>query len=146
MNMNFTIAQVAQKIEQGFPIETGDNPSLRLLHPGSACKHSRFDVDEQGRFVQCRDCNAYMDPFDALLIVASCERRLQREWDDLQEEKRMARRFYAEKKTLEAQRCRHTRTFDIGDGKQKCLRCDTVIPPKPLTAPTPPESEPRHPQ
>jgi len=40
-------------------------------YPRRKCNHTRFFVDETNHEVTCRDCNAIVQPFDAMLVFAN---------------------------------------------------------------------------
>lgn len=128
--INFQIRAVMFRMEQGSPVTSGNSPGIRLLHDGKSCSHSNgvLEVDEIERTVTCLACKARLDPFEAMIILARCERRMQQQYEAIEKERRMQRGFYAVKRTLEVQRCRHTRTYNVSpDGTKKCVRCDKII-------------------
>lgn len=129
MPISFVIAAATKAARQGFPIHTGENPSLLLKSESNACQHGSgvLDIDAESRTVRCSECGAMVDPFDALLTIARCERRLMREFVDNKKEREMRRGFYAEKRTEKAKRCRHKHTYPCGGGLRKCLVCDTTL-------------------
>lgn len=108
---------------------SGSSPSLEVKNHSRACSHrdGRIEIDAGARTVFCSVCGAQIDPFDALVAIADSERGLEQRAKMIQKDIELQRGFYAAKKTVTALRCRHTRAYKIGDGKMKCLRCDTVF-------------------
>lgn len=56
------------KIEAAHDVER--LPSLHQTALGTSCKHPRLGVDAKTRGVSCQDCDAVVDPVDALLKLA----------------------------------------------------------------------------
>lgn len=107
---------------------SGSSPSLEVKNGHQACRHrGAVEIDAEVRTVFCKACGTMIDPFDALLSVAEQEQRMEAKARTIEYDRKLQRGFYAAKKTEMAKRCRHTRTYPIGDGKVKCLRCDTVM-------------------
>jgi hypothetical protein len=46
------------------------------------CDHSSYEVDAENRLVTCITCGAYIDPFDALLNLASRPEKLRAEMNE----------------------------------------------------------------
>lgn len=125
----FVVAKATERLKLGCPVTTGERPSMRVLHSGESCNHlgGILEIDERSRIVECSICKTHIDPFDALTMIANGERRMQQQVDIIQREQQHGRNFYAQKNTLEAQRCRHKHTYPATGGR-KCLRCETFIP------------------
>lgn len=131
------LSKAVHDLKHGNRSATGSDPSLKVSNDREACDHhmdTYFEIDAKERIIVCSKCSAQIDPFDALLIIARSESRMQREYEEIQKEKRARRGFYQQKRTVQAQRCRHTQTHDLPNGMKKCYRCDQVFEPKVLKA------------
>ena len=138
----FAIAKVHEALKdrrEGTTPPTGENPSIQLRNTNLACKHTRcFIFDAVTRTVECEDCNRLIDPFDALVTIASGEYRLQKQWDDLQRAQKMANersqisRHYHNAKQ---KRCKHRHKYPTCDGGYYCPSCGTVLPPEAIKMP-----------
>lgn len=51
------------------------DPHLQTKRFKSSCRHKRFFIDPETRDVNCKACEAIVDPFDALSTIA-------RDWDN----------------------------------------------------------------
>ena len=52
------------------------------------CKTARYEIDYQNHLVQCQDCGAIVDPFDAMLNIAKYYNRYEEHLDYLLEERK----------------------------------------------------------
>lgn len=100
------------------------------------CKPPAYEIDVKNRLIQCTECGAYIDPFDAMVELATNGERLEKQLEELIERKKSYAKEVNElyTKRFRLKKFRDLQNCYLKDLMPYCPRCEQPFDPTEITS------------